>query len=143
MSARPWMPLYVSDYRGDTAHLSTLQHGAYILLIMQYWQHGNLPDDDDQLARIVGLSINEWRRNRSVLRSFFRDGWRHDRIEREIVKSVEKYEKRSNAGKLGNQMRWKGRNAIPLGSQPQPHNRPSQGEETLEGLDSYHLRWWH
>lgn len=136
MSTRPWMPFYIGDYRADTPHLSTAQHGAYLLLIFHYWQLGGLPDDDEQLARIVGMTPAEWRKNRPVNRAFFTDGWRHARIEREIAAASEKYERRVKAAKRGNEVRWGNRNAIALGSQSQPQSHPqsrcenpSQGEE--------------
>ena len=58
--SRPWMPFYVADYLRDTRQLTTCEHGAYVLLILEYWATGGLPNDDDRLARIVGLSRTKW-----------------------------------------------------------------------------------
>lgn len=87
MSKRPWMPLYVADYRAKTAHLNAAQHGAYLLLIMHYWSTGSLPDDDKSLARIAAMTIAEWRRSRPVVEAFFEPGWRHERVDEELAKT--------------------------------------------------------
>ena len=91
---RPWMPLYVADYRIDTAHLSTIEHGAYLLLIMHYWAAGSLPSDDHSLARIAGLTVKEWNRHRTVIAKFFDAQWRHKRIDLELSRSSDISEKR-------------------------------------------------
>lgn len=82
------MPLFVADYLADTAHLSATEHGAYLLLIMNYWQRGKpLPADDRKLARIARMSDVEWADARSTLAEFFHEvdgGWRHARIEEEM-----------------------------------------------------------
>jgi len=83
---RAWMPLYVGDYLRDTRDLNTLQHGAYLLLIMHYWQHDALPTDDARLAAITGLTVAQWRRIREPVQAKFSEGWRHKRIEAELVK---------------------------------------------------------
>lgn len=101
MTTRPWMPLWIADYRADTAHLSTAEHGAYLLLIMHYWQTGSLPQDDAQLARIVSMTAAEWRKARSTIAAFFADGWKHKRIEEELAEATLKYERRAAAGKRG------------------------------------------
>lgn len=88
MSTRPWMPLYIADYRADTAHLSAAQHGAYLLLIMHYWSTGALPDDDTQLARIACMTAGEWRKSRPVVQALFTDGWKHKRVEFELTQTA-------------------------------------------------------
>ena len=71
---RAWLPLYVGDYLRDTRDLNTLQHGAYLLLIMHYWQHDGLPSDDARLAAIAGLTVAQWRRIREPVQAKFTDG---------------------------------------------------------------------
>jgi uncharacterized protein YdaU (DUF1376 family) len=96
------MPLYTADYLADTGHLSTQEHGAYILLIIHYWQTGSLPDDEDRLARIAKLTAAEWRKARPILGPLFKLGhWKHKRVERELSVADAKYEKRAEAGRKG------------------------------------------
>ncbi len=109
--ARPWMPLYVADYLGDTGHLRTLEHGAYMLLIMHYWQTGGLPTSDDELASICRMSEDEWVKIRGKIARLFDDGWKHKRVEEEIAKADELDSKRSAAGKAGAYARYGKRTA--------------------------------
>ena len=98
----PYLPLYISDYQADTSHLTTLEHGAYLLLIMNYWQRGQpLPDDDRKLARIAGVGPREWKRIRGTISEFFRvdcNNWFHSRLESELSKLRDKSLKKRNGG---------------------------------------------
>ena len=98
---RPWMPLYVGDYLGDTGHLTTAQHGAYLLLMMHYWRKGELPDDDRQLSKITKLPLRTWCDYRPVLQDFFHSGWKHKRIDVELERMMRVSEKRAIAGQKG------------------------------------------
>jgi uncharacterized protein YdaU (DUF1376 family) len=98
----PYMPFYPGDHLRDTRHLTTEQQGAYLLLILEYWSKGCVPDDDEQLSRIVGLTLPKWRKMRPIIQAFFRDGWRHKRIDAELAKAETKIENKRKAANV----RW-------------------------------------
>lgn len=98
---RPWFPLYVADFVADTLHLTAEQTGAYVLLLMHYWQHRGLPSDDRILSRISRVHPPHWPRTREVLRQFFvpQEGgsWVSKRMELELNKTDEISNKRKAA----------------------------------------------
>jgi uncharacterized protein YdaU (DUF1376 family) len=125
----PRMSLHIGDYLKDTTHLDAALHGAYLLLIMHYWANGELPDDDRQLSRIARMSPVAWRQARPVIQEFFYDGWRHKRIEKEIVEAQEKYERHAAAGRKG------GRPKKPRESQAFSKQKQPITDNRLEDVD--------
>lgn len=108
---RPWMPLTIADYLRKTTHLGALESGAYLHLIMDYWQNDGLPDDDKKLARIAKLTDREWRANKATLQEFFHDGWKHDRIDEEIAKAGIIAESNTDKARGAANKRWAKHNA--------------------------------
>lgn len=74
MSDRPFMPLWTGDYLKKTRHLTTLEHGAYLLLIMECWERpsGSIPNKPELLARLAGVTIAEWVEISPMVLEFFR-----------------------------------------------------------------------
>lgn len=69
MSQAPSMPMLWDAYLADTTHLSTEEHGAYLLLLGAMWRrNGWVPDDDRDNARIIGMTPAKWRRTKERLR---------------------------------------------------------------------------
>ncbi len=102
MTSRPvWMPLYIANYLQDTRHLTTIQHGAYLLLIMEYWSKGKLPDSDVARRRVTGMTPKQWSTNRSEIAAMFEPDWRHNRIEGELKRANELRLKRAVFGAKG------------------------------------------
>jgi len=90
MAEFPALPLWTDAYLADTRHLSTLEHGAYLLLLMEAWRrpHCDLPDDDKLLARLAGLGADEWAAIAPVVMDLWtRDGrrktWTQKRLKKE------------------------------------------------------------
>ena len=113
-----WMPLHVSDYLRDTSRLTREQHGAYVLLLMDYWISGPPPDDDDQLAVIVKATPQEWRRLRTVMLHFFtidsNKCWRQKRLDAEIERAYAVHQQRLTAARASATSRGKKRKVVKL-----------------------------
>lgn len=68
-----WYPKDVIAYRLDTRHLTTLEDGAYNLLIDEYMiTRQPLPDDDRALARIAKMNMSDWLVMAPTIRAFFK-----------------------------------------------------------------------
>jgi len=105
----PYMPLWVDDYQRDTRHLTTEEHGAYLMLLMAAWSSpsNTLADDDEMLARIAGLSSARWMKMKSIIMAFWTfDGrskrWGQKRLKKERRLAVD----RSGKAKGAATTRW-------------------------------------
>lgn len=147
-----WMPLVIGDYLADTSHLDTLQHGAYLLLLMHYWRKGPLPNDAAKLANIAKLPKDAWSMNEAVLMEFFTEGEdgllhqkRSDREKEKWMKSrTTAQQKAAKAAKA----RWGDAPSIAPGNpqalpvqsplpKPSPTNtKPKDGEQQVSKLAS-------
>jgi len=60
VSQTPFMPLWVSDFLGDTLDLDAAEIGAYMLLLMAQWNRGgnSLPNDEKKLQRVARCGRN-------------------------------------------------------------------------------------
>lgn len=101
MAALPYIQLYVADYLADTMHLTTEEHGAYLLIIMNYWQTGK-PIPIKRLAAVARLSNERWNSVKETLQDFFivtETHWHHNRIDEDLSKVSDKQSGASKAGK--------------------------------------------
>jgi uncharacterized protein YdaU (DUF1376 family) len=107
--AAAWMPVYIGDYLGDTQRLTTEQHGAYLLLLFDYWRNGPPPADDAVLSQITRVSRPAWKKMRRTILAFFseRNGHlHHGRVDHELAMARDNYERRSTKAKKAAAARW-------------------------------------
>ena len=135
-----WMPFYVGDYLADTGRLSTEGHGAYLLLILDYWRNGPPPDEDESLAAIARMPIQRWQKLRPLIIRFFQPGdgvWKHKRIDAEKDKANGISSDRSAAGKASAEAKRKQRlnknsTSVETNTQQTPTPSQSQSQEPLQ-----------
>lgn len=109
--ANQWYPFYPGDYGRDTGRLKLAEHGAYLLLLNDYYSTGGpLPlnehelfcickafTEDDRLAvlKVVGLFFDQTD-----------EGYRNHRADKEIVNQAAKYEKAKTRAENAAAARW-------------------------------------
>lgn len=131
------MPFWTDAYLADTIHLTTEQHGAYLLLLFQAWRSHDcsLADDDDMLALQAKLSASKWRQIKPAVMAFWtldkrRKRWVQKRLKIEREKAtVKKAKARDSAAS-----RWKEKekgDANALRSQCYPEPKPEPIEKTI------------
>lgn len=113
MSQSPAFQFYPGDYLGSQrVQLMTLeQEGAYIRLLCYCWQHGSIPNDAEQLARLIGKGASTTLA--TVVQTMFQphptngSALVHERLEFERAKQTAWREKSVEGGKKSAAMRSK------------------------------------
>jgi uncharacterized protein YdaU (DUF1376 family) len=120
----------IADYRKDTGHLSTIEHGIYRQLIDWYYlDEQPIPEETQMVIRRLRLGSDEVIFLQNVLSDFFvlgKKGYEHKRIEVEIKDYEEQVEKNKNNGKLGGRPKKTQSviSGLPDESQNNPNHKP-------------------
>lgn len=105
-----WFPFNIKDFLANTKRLNTEAKGAYLCLMLDYYENGSgPPDDDDVLAAICELPVDVWQRHRKVIAPLFKIEqclWHHSRMDFEIADAIEKMRKANERGVAGATKRW-------------------------------------
>ncbi len=105
MSKAPAMPMYWDAYIADTTHLTIDEHGAYMLLLGAMWRRdGSIPNDDKDIARILGVTVAKWKKIKARLNGFLTiddDKISQEKLQKVWKKTQEKIAKNSENGAKG------------------------------------------
>lgn len=111
MSKRPWFPFYVTDYEGDTAHLTPEEDLVYMRLLRLCWKQPccSLPNDTEWLMRHLRIAGEVYEQAlRIVLDEFFILN-RKKRLENNRLKALQ-----GSAKKVSEKNAEKGRKSASL-----------------------------
>jgi len=133
------MPFWTDAYLADTQHLTTEEHGAYLLLLFQAWRSHDcsLADDDDMLSRQAGVSLSKWKVMKPIIMAFWkldkrRKRWVQKRLQIEREKAtVKKAKARDSAASRWNNKEKGDANAMRTQCYPEPNPEPIERSEDL------------
>ena len=128
MANLPYIPINIPDYLADTWHLDTTDHGAYLLLIMNYWQTQK-PIPENRVQGITRLDNDRYNSVMGTLKEFFQvdenGDWFHPRINADLQEIKRKSELASIAGKKSAEKRW-GKTPVSSGLDGSPITNPQR-----------------
>jgi uncharacterized protein YdaU (DUF1376 family) len=88
----PAFSFYPTDFLVGTATFSLEERGAYITLLSYQWDHGGVPDDGTERARLLNCSLKRaealWDRTRTKFDQGSDGAWRNPRLETERAKQA-------------------------------------------------------
>lgn len=88
MAKFPFFKFWPANYLADTTHLSPLEHGVYLLLLLAEWQSPDcrLPNDDITLARYAHLTKQQWSRIKNEIMPFFSEDENGRLFQKRLIK---------------------------------------------------------
>lgn len=131
MSDSPWFRFYPGDYFAKTGRLTTIENGAYCLLMFHYYTTGPLPNNDDDLATLAKCSKKQWSRVKPRIWSYFMEenGVLHNsRCDEEIERRKYVIEQKKAAGSIGGKAKHTLQQTLEHTLQRQSSIRPSEPE---------------
>jgi uncharacterized protein YdaU (DUF1376 family) len=157
MAEFPALPLFTDAYLGDTTHLSTFEHGAYLLLLIVSWRSSGccVADDDALLSRYTRMTRDKWRKVRPILEPFFMisDGfWHQARLQNELQHLQSRREQQvaaGNASAIAKSLKRGKRGSTPVGTPsqrkgnepPTPISYPVPLDKESNGADADQILW--
>lgn len=129
-----WMPWHIADYLADTMHLSTLEHGAYLLILAHGWRNGGkIACGDGQMAKVTRMPLDQWKAIRPTIEAFFEPFthpthgacWKQKRQVEEIERAKAQKEKAHDKAVKANKARW-------ASLEHPPSNAPSNPQALLD-----------
>lgn len=138
-----FMPLMIGDFLRDTMRLDTEQQGMYLLLLIEYWTRGPLPDDARILQKICRISGHIFSKKFPDIREIFleKDGFlHHPGMDEAKARAVALHESLSAAAKKGNEKRWsrgdRRANSEKIAGRSHSHSHSHSDRDSHESLSS-------